>query len=143
RILPALLRDHQLELGVEVEDVQAVEAPCQVGLDRVENFRRELVVEIALELTQRLVTISHLVPACLEVLGTMVPTKRRRLEVLPQSCRAVRRTPTTPFASPFFPCAAGTSRCRWGSPGSRPSRDRRSPPRRRAAQAAESSRGGP
>ena len=89
---------------MEVERLQAVEAATEVGLDRVERLLRELVVEERLELSQRLLAVTHALT--LPIRRLWRSSSRRRLDAA--GGLAPPQSPPTASASPFFPGAIVT-----------------------------------
>src|SRR6476646_1536765 len=100
RVLAALLRDHHPELGVEVEDVEAVKAAVDVGVDGLPGLGRELLVEEGLELTKDLFAVIHGSSRLASLAPWRAPGRTRARA---EPGLAPRRTRTTPSASTFFP----------------------------------------
>src|SRR6266508_4306389 len=108
-VAPALGPQHGLQPALELRAVGAVPTRAEMFVDLGVRRHIELPVEIELDLRQDLAAVN----------------RTQGLSPVP--------SPTTPSPALFFPGAAGTSRSRWGCPGSRRSPCRRTPRRRQAA----------
>src|SRR5437588_3400916 len=117
-LFPALLRDHDAQLRLEVESLAARGAVIEVMADDLPALEGQLAVEVVVQGV-------GCVPA---LVLSHTPILRA-----PRSGLAGVQIRTTASAAPFFHDAGDSSPSRWECRGSRRSPCTRTPPRRRGA----------